>query len=246
VSLDPVPAEGLLAPTRRSWHLLAAHVVAEERFRRVGHSGLEPTPGGFRTPTDEPVGVEVDLDQLVVRTAHDVARRSVTTIGDAQAWVLGEVGPPRWGEQPGLHDPPARVPPETPLPIDPVVAAWLGAWFSLGHRVLRELVDDVDSTDAGVPTLWPEHFDVGMELLPAERRASYGVSPGDDTIATPYAYVVPWEPRRAVASGDPRWNDPVLRGASITAGALVAEPDPEAVLLAWFRQRRDLLRDGPG
>jgi len=242
--LDPVPADELLAPTRRSWHLLAAHVVAEERFRRVGHSGLQPTLRGFRTPPDEPVGVEVDLDQLLVRTAHDVARRPVTTIGDAQAWVLGEVGPPRWGEQPGLHDPPAAVPAETPLPIDPGAAGWLGSWSSLGTRVLGELVDDPVSTDAGVPTLWPEHFDIGIELLGGDRRASYGLSPGDDTIATPYAYVVPWVPSRMVA-GDPRWNAPVLPGASITAGALAVEPDPQAVLLDWFRQRRDALLHPP-
>lgn len=242
--LDPVPADEALAPTRRSWHLLAAHVVAEERFRRIGHSGLEPTPRGFRTPSDEAVGVEVELDQLLVRTAHDVARRPVTTIGDAQAWVLGEVGPPRWGEQPGLHDPPAAVAAETPLPIDPDAAGWLGRWFDLGHTVLHRLVADPESTEAGIPTLWPEHFDVGIELLAGDRRASYGVSPGDDTIATPYAYVVPWVPSRMVA-GEPRWNAPVLRGASLDAGELVAEADPEAVLLTWFRERRDLLLAGP-
>ena len=218
---------------------------AEERFRRVGHSGLEPTPQGFRTLGDEPVGVAVELDQLVVRHADGVTRRQVTTVGDAQAWVFGAVGPPRWGEQPGLHDPPDRVAAETPLPIDPGVAAWLGGWFSLGARVLGELVADPVSTDAGLPTLWPEHFDVGTELLPAERRASYGVSPGDDTIAEPYAYVVPWEPSR-IAPGDPRWNDRALSGASITAGELAAGPDPEAALLSWFRERRGLLLDEPG
>lgn len=242
--LDPVPSDEVLASTRRSWHLLAAHVVAEERFRRVGHSGLEPTPSGFRTPADEPVGVEVDVDQLLVRTAHEVARRPVTTVGDAQAWILGEVGPPRWGEQPGLHDPPARVPGETLLPIDPAVARWLGSWFSLGAAVLRELVADPVSTEAGVPTLWPEHFDVGIELLGGNRRASYGLSPGDDTIATPYAYVVPWAPAR-MATGEARWNDPVLRGASMTARELVAAADPEEVLLTWFRERRDLLLADP-
>ncbi len=243
--LDPVPSADALARTRRSWHLLAAHVVAEERFRRVGHSGLEPTPHGFRTSGEEPVGVAVELDQLVLRAVDGVTRRQVTTVGDAQSWVLGEVGPPRWGEQPGLHDPPGRIAAETPLPIDPGVAAWLGSWFSLGHRVLQELVADPVSTDAGVPTLWPEHFDVGTELLGADRRASYGVSSGDDTIATPYAYVVPWEPSRLAAPGDPRWNDPTLSGASITASELAGDPDPAAALLAWCRERRDLLLAEP-
>ncbi len=242
--LDPTPSLDALAPTRRSWHLLAAHVVAEERFRRVGHSGLEATVTGFRTPEHEPVGVALELDQLVLRAADGHTRRTVTTVGDSQRFVLGEVGPPHWGAQPGLHDPPEVVAPDTPLPIDEAVAAWLGTWFSLGTSALRALVDEADSTDAGVPTLWPEHFDVGTELLPGARRASYGVSPGDDTIAEPYAYVVPWEPG-AFPPDDPRWNTGALAGASITAAALAAEPDPDAALLAWFRARRDALLHRP-
>ncbi|MFU8840633.1 MAG: hypothetical protein ACNA8R_07895 [Nitriliruptoraceae bacterium] len=239
--LRPVPSPDVLAPTRRSWHLLAAHVVAEERFRRRGHSGLEPTPTGFRTTADEPVGVAVELDELVVRGPSGPQRRSVTTLGAAQVWVLGEVGPPRWGQQPGLHDPPGEVAPDTVLPIDREVAAWLGGWFHLGARVLQALVADPVSTDAGVPTLWPEHFDVGTELLGGERRASYGVSPGDEVIAAPYAYVVPWTP----PPPGPCWNDARLTGASLAAGDLVDEGDPQARLLAWFRERRDALRAGP-
>ncbi len=69
IAPDTPIVQDALVPTRRSWHLLAAHVVAEEeRFRRVGHPGLEPTPQGFWTPADEPVGVEVVLDHLLVRT----------------------------------------------------------------------------------------------------------------------------------------------------------------------------------
>jgi hypothetical protein len=244
VPLDPVPSLDVLAPTRRSWHLLAAHVVAEERFRRVGHSGLEATPTGFRTPEQEPVGVALELDQLVLRGAGGNTRRSVTTIGDAQRFVLREVGTPHWGAQPGLHDPPEAVAPDTPLPIDAAVAAWLGGWLSLGTAVLRALVAEPDSTDAGIPTLWPEHFDVGTELLPGECRASYGVSPGDEVIAAPYAYVVPWEPV-AIMPGDPRWNVGALAGASMTAAELAAETDPEAALLTWFRTRRYALLHRP-
>ncbi|MEX2533890.1 MAG: hypothetical protein WD360_08000 [Nitriliruptoraceae bacterium] len=243
--LDPVPAHDALATTRRSWHLLAAHVVAEERFRRVGHSGLEATPQGFRTPSDEPVGVEVERDHLVVRGIDGKTRREVTTIGDAQSFVLGEVGPPHWGQQPGLHDPPPAIDADTPLPIDTEVAAWLGNWFILGQLALRDLVDDPVSTDAGIPTLWPEHFDIGTELLAQDRRASYGLSAGDDIIATPYAYVVPWALGRTAAPRDPRWNNDALSGASITAGELATETDAATRLLIWFRERRDLLLAGP-
>jgi len=240
-SLAPVPSTQALAATRRSWHLLAAHVVAEERFRRVGHSGLEPTPQGFRTPGEELSGVEVELDQLVIRRADGVLRRSVTTIGDAQSWVLGEVGPPRWGQQPGLHDPPPPVPADTLLPIDPAVAGWLGRWFHLGYAALGELIADEASADAGVPTLWPEHFDVGIEVLPDDRRASYGVSPGDTTIAEPYAYVALWEPDRHGAHSDPWWSATALTGATMTARGLAETDEPGRELLAWFRAGRDRL-----
>ena len=42
------------------------------------------------------------------------------------------------------------------------------------------------------PVLWPEHFDVGITL----DKVNYGVSPGDDDIPEPYAYVGPWTPRK--------------------------------------------------
>jgi hypothetical protein len=43
--------------------------------------------------------------------------------------------------------------------------------------------------------LWPEHFDLAVELgdEAAGRRAAYGVSPGDESVAEPYLYVSAWE-----------------------------------------------------
>ena len=38
--------------------------------------------------------------------------------------------------------------------------------------------------------LWPEHFDLAITLA----EVNYGVSPGDDEIPEPYAYVGPWTP----------------------------------------------------
>jgi hypothetical protein len=42
--------------------------------------------------------------------------------------------------------------------------------------------------------LWPEHFDISVELgaEAAGRRAGYGASPGDEQHPEPYLYVVPW------------------------------------------------------
>ncbi len=39
-----------------------------------------------------------------------------------------------------------------------------------------------------MPTLWPEHFDIGISVA----EVNYGVSPGDAAIGEPYAYVGPW------------------------------------------------------
>jgi hypothetical protein len=241
VNLTPVPPRPSLAATRRSWHVLAGHVLAEERFLRVGHSGLEPTPHGMRTSATEPVGVEVDLDHLVVRRDGGLERRPITTLGEAQRFALGTVGAPSWGAQPGLHDPPETLPPDTPLPIDVSVAGWLGAWLTLGQRTLQQLVADAASVDAGVPTLWAEHFDVGVELLADDRRASYGISPGDAAIDEPYAYVAVWYPDRIGGLEDPAWNSAVITGAVITARELVEASDAGDGLLSWLRTRRDLL-----
>ena len=42
--------------------------------------------------------------------------------------------------------------------------------------------------------LWPEHFDIAVELgsEPDGHRATYGFSPGDEHHPRPYVYVGPW------------------------------------------------------
>ncbi len=49
------------------------------------------------------------------------------------------------------------------------------------------------------PVLWPEHLDVGI----SRDEVNYGVSPGDASVAEPYAYVGPWTPRTGEF-----WNQP--------------------------------------
>ena len=62
-------------------------------------------------------------------------------------------------------------------------------------------------------------------------RVNYGVSPGDGTIGTPYAYVGPWEPVEGAF-----WNAPF--GA---ARPLRGLGSADAVL-AWFLEGSALLR----
>ena len=75
--------------------------------------------------------------------------------------------------------------------------------------------------------LWPEHFDVGITV----DRVNYGVSPGDASIGSPYAYVGPWE----VPAGE-FWTQPF--GAALP----VTDTTSPATILDFFRTGRDLAR----
>src|SRR5262249_44734626 len=64
---------------------------------------------------------------------------------------------------------------------DPEAARWLARCWAAGEEAMRRLAPDEQ------PVLWPEHFDVGIRT----EDTNYGVSPGDDFLAEPYAYVTP-------------------------------------------------------
>jgi hypothetical protein len=72
--------------------------------------------------------------------------------------------------------------------------------------------------------LWPEHFDLGITV----DEVNYGVSPGDDHLDVPYAYVGPW----SVPDG-PFWNAPF--GAARPLAEL-------SDLAAWFAEGAELAR----
>lgn len=237
-----VPDNDRLATTRLSWHVLAGHVLAEERWRRAGRIGLFPRADGLRTPPDEADGIDLVGGRLLLRRDGRTHEAPVTTLRDARHVILGaDDDRTRWAEELPIHDPPPQVPADSILEIDPGVAFWLGEWFRLGGDVLEHLAADDASVEASEPTLWPEHLDIAIEVLPEDQRASYGLSPGDDGVPEPYAYVAVWYPDRVGGLDDPLWNGGSFPGALITAGALAEVDDPAAHLLHWFRQRRDLL-----
>jgi hypothetical protein len=109
-----------------------------------------------------------------------------------------------------------------PLDVDPDAAAVLADWYALGDDVLRAL--------GGEPVLWPEHFDIGISV----DEVNYGVSPGDEHIPEPYAYVGPWTAR----SGS-FWNMPF--GATRPMQDL---PDAAAVE-AFFREGAERAANDP-
>ena len=122
----------------------------------------------------------------------------------------------------------------------PRPAARLADWYALGADVLGQLVADATAEEAASPVrLWPEHFDLAIELGEerAGRRANYGFSPGDADHPEPYAYVGPWT---ADISGD-LWGATGFRGAELTYAELLAAPDPRAAALEFFTSRKEAL-----
>jgi hypothetical protein len=69
--------------------------------------------------------------------------------------------------------------------VDPVAAAALAGWFALGQDTLGAWRTKISAEQPTEPQIFPEHFDLGITA----DGINYGFSPGDDQIATPYAYV---------------------------------------------------------
>ena len=123
--------------------------------------------------------------------------------------------------------------------VDEAAAAALASWFAFAAGVLEELrAETALEHDPTPPQLWPEHFDVAIELGSEARgvRAGYGASPGDEQHAEPYLYVVPWRP--AAADGE-LWNASAFSGAELSYAELLASDDRRAAALDFFRARRD-------
>jgi hypothetical protein len=193
-----------------SLHRVAEEVVAPAR-KPDNEIALEPTPGGFGTPEFEWEG----------------SRHRIRVEG---AELVREVD----GRQQ-----------RTPLEVDPVAAEALAGWYAFGAAILERLAAGADPEDASPeggassPILWPEHFDVAIELgSEAEgRRATYGFSPGDEQHPEPYAYVGPWSPQ---APGE-IWNAKGFGGAELGYADLLGAEDQGAAALEFFIARRDAL-----
>lgn len=127
--------------------------------------------------------------------------------------------------------------------VDADAAAALAAWFAFGAGVLEELRAEAGADARATPAqLWPEHFDIAIELgVEADgARANYGASPGDETHPEPYLYVGPWTPPPEGAL----WNAQGFPGAELSYTEIIATGDRRAAALAFFRTRRDALTGG--
>jgi hypothetical protein len=216
--------------TVASLHEVAAELVAPAR-KPENEISLEATPGGFGTPYFEFDGarrrVRVEGDELVHECGERERRaplRSLVSGGEAITELLPIDG--------RLSD--------APLDVDPVASWALGAFYEFGAEALGRLLDGAGPEDEASPVrLWPEHFDLAIELGSEERgdRANYGLSPGDEQHDEPYLYVGPWS---AAAEGE-LWNGHGFSGAELSYSELIAAADPAAAADEFFARHREAL-----
>ncbi len=196
------------AATRRSLHGVAELLLAGPQYRLSDSIELAVRAGGFGTVA--PPDARVAGLELVVadrRTALD--GRSYQEVADdvgLEPRALDDV----YGDGPGLT-------PADLITLDPDATAEIAAAFADGDQALRELAPGER------PILWPEHFDIGVEV----ERVNFGLSPGDAEIDQPYAYVGPWDRDRHTGEF---WN------AGFGAYRTVDTLGGAAEILAFFRE----------
>lgn len=217
------PAPDGLAQTRASLHLVAAHVLSPTRARDQGEITLRWTLGGFGTPffgSDSQLRIEGDV--LVVQHGEEISSGRLTTLPDAAEFVGFDLT-----RFEGL--------PDDALEIDVAASAFLGDVYGFAFNVLEELRAESHALEPSLVNLWPEHFDVAVELglEHAGHRAAYGVSPGDAEHDEPYLYVSPWTAR---PEGD-LWQANGFAGAELPWAELVGASDQRETALDFFRER---------
>jgi hypothetical protein len=219
--------------TRRSLQMVAEHVLATARHRANGKIGLRFTRGGFGTPffgSDEQVRIEGG--DLVHQVARRETRHPLTTAQAAADAIGISCGAPE-----GVYEPSIPLEPDRTLEIAPDACAYLGDLYGFATLVLEEL-RALSTSDERVSRvqLWPEHFDVAIELGDEScgARAGYGVSPGDGDHPEPYLYVVPW----GDCPSDPWWNATYFDGARCDLSEMLEKENQRATALAFFEEGR--------
>lgn len=217
-ALAPLPPD--FAETRAALHTVAEHLLSPIRHAANGKIGLRFTHRGFGTPffgRDRQVRVE---DGVLVDGDR---RHELSTLRAAGEFLDLTPGAPA-----GVYTPVTQCDLDAKLGVDPVAARALGDWYGLCASLLEQLRAEAATDDApGRVQLWPEHFDLAVDLGPEGARANYGGSPGDAEHREPYFYVGPWESRSGAC-----WNEPF--GASCSYSDILGGADP----LEFLRRRR--------
>jgi hypothetical protein len=218
------------AETRQALHQFAFFVLAPRRHRANGKIGLRYTLGGFGTPFFEhDEQVRIDGTELVRQSGETAESIVLTSVGESVRFIGGEY---RQVWFPDFRDQLHPAPPEEPLPVDGSSARAVADWFGFCVSILEELRHKSRERNPRRPQLWPEHFDLAIELDLGGERSSIGGSPGDAAHSEPYLYVTGND---SVSRSDPRWNDEHFFGASLPYRDLVDAPDQRATALAFYR-----------
>ncbi|MEP6640729.1 MAG: hypothetical protein ABJB93_02360 [Gaiellales bacterium] len=229
-SLSPLPAA--YRQTTEALHRLAVYVIAPAQRLANGEINLRATPGGFSTFSYHGHVVGVDGDQLVV----DGTRSPITTL-NAAATAVGITPDVAQQEQ---FDVPPHGDLDDQLAVDAESARALGDWYAFATEALDTLRAEANpGDDASIVRIWPEHFDAAIDMgdKSAQRRGTYGASPGDNHHAEPYIYVSPWAGRI-----DDFFDDPTFKGASLLHSHLVSHADPMGTALSFLRDARDRIQ----
>ncbi|HEY7455968.1 MAG TPA: hypothetical protein VH703_01730 [Solirubrobacterales bacterium] len=222
------------ADTVAALHLVAERIVAPAR-KPDNEIALQPTPGGFGTPSFDfggaPHRVRVEGTDLVHEEGAAERRAPLSSLA-AAVEAVEELLPT--GEELDT----------APLAVDPAASLALATFYAFADATLARLIAEAEPGDDASPArLWPEHFDLAIELGDegAGARANYGASPGDEHHPEPYLYVGPWS---AAVEGE-LWQATGFEGAELGYAELLAAPDQAAAAIEFFRSRRDELNEIP-
>jgi hypothetical protein len=225
----PQPPAGL-ARTRESLHRLAEDVIKPAREQTSGEWTLTETPGGFGTPTfGDDCQVRVEGVELVVRERGSERREPIRSLRSAAELIGPGLLPQGLGDLSNEE-----------LEVDPAAAAVLAASYQLARETLERLRQEAGPGDTPTePTLWPEHFDLAIEMGEegAGLRVNYGLSPGDENHEEPYFYVGPWT---APPAGG-LWNATGFPGAELGYRELAAADDPVTLAVDFALTRKQAL-----
>jgi hypothetical protein len=214
---------------------IATHILARRRLGASGRFGLRPSPGGVSTPSfGDDESLRISGVHLVRERRVDGAMTSTATAidGSSLADLASFVGEDLSGELSVGHDTPALGDPDAPIQLDRHDVELIASWFSIAAVALDQILGcSPTRTPSGVQ-LWPEHFDLAVDLAAGSGRANLGASPGDAFCAEPYVYLGPWGPERP---GDAHyWNAGF--GALVRYETLRLSPDPSAAMVEfWMR-----------
>jgi hypothetical protein len=231
--LQPLPPS--YATTRDALHRLAVYVISPAQRQVNDEIVLRPAPGGFSTfPFDGRV-IGVEGDRLVI----DGAGQPIGSLNQAAAAVGVE---PDVGQADQFDVPPPGDL-DAQLAVDAGAALALGEWYAFAGGLLEHLRGRAGTSDDPSPVrIWPEHFDIAVDSgdQAANRRATYGASPGDGHHDEPYLYASPWAGRI-----DPFFSDPSFKGASLLYPQIADAADPRAGGVAFYEKARELVLRSP-